>query len=277
MAVGRRRQRPSRHRPPPLPQTVALMVMKADATSSDATFAEALIDRTVQFGQPYPAVTHVELWIGDQPGEQARGQPLQHLPGRQEGRALDVGADRLEEVLLERRVVRRAHLRDRRGATRARRVQPALRHALPAGVRALAVPHGPSGRCAPSRASWTTASTRRRTAPRSRRASCAAPSRGPAAAAVALVRPLVAVPGDVQARAHGARAARCSDRSSGRRWRRSATSARRHRSRCTATTTSWPCRPTDARQAIQALSIQVLRAGSRKGAAAQGRRGSGRV
>jgi hypothetical protein len=54
--------------PPPLP-TVALMVMKADATSKDATFTEALVDRTVQIGQPYPAVTHVELWIGDQPGD----------------------------------------------------------------------------------------------------------------------------------------------------------------------------------------------------------------
>ena len=53
----------------PLPPTVALMVMKADATNKDATFAEALVDRTVQFGQPYPAITHVELWIGDQPGD----------------------------------------------------------------------------------------------------------------------------------------------------------------------------------------------------------------
>ena len=53
----------------PLPQTVVLMVMKADATSSDATFTEALIDRTVQFAQPVPAVTHVELWMGDQPGD----------------------------------------------------------------------------------------------------------------------------------------------------------------------------------------------------------------
>ena len=41
---------------PPPPQTVALMVMKADATSKDATFAEALVDRTVQFGQPLDAM-----------------------------------------------------------------------------------------------------------------------------------------------------------------------------------------------------------------------------
>ena len=53
----------------PLPPMVVLMVMKADATSKDATWGEALIDRTVQFGQPYPAATHVELWVGDQPGD----------------------------------------------------------------------------------------------------------------------------------------------------------------------------------------------------------------
>ena len=87
------------------------MVMKADATSSDATFAEALVDRTVQFGQPYPAVTHVELWIGDQPGDKLEDNHFSTYLGAKEGRALDVGADRLEEVLLERRVVRRAHLR----------------------------------------------------------------------------------------------------------------------------------------------------------------------
>ena len=51
----------------PLPPMVVLMVMKADATSKDATWGEALIDRGVQFGQPYPAATHVELWVGDQP------------------------------------------------------------------------------------------------------------------------------------------------------------------------------------------------------------------
>ena len=46
--------------------------MKADATSKDATWGEALSTSTVQFGQPYPAVTHVELWMGDQPTERAR-------------------------------------------------------------------------------------------------------------------------------------------------------------------------------------------------------------
>ena len=51
---------------------VALMVLKADATSKDATWGEAVIDQTVQFGQPYPAVTHVELWMGDRPTERAR-------------------------------------------------------------------------------------------------------------------------------------------------------------------------------------------------------------
>ncbi len=70
---------------PPPPQTVALMVMKADATSKDATFAEALVDRTVQFGQPYPAVTHVELWVGDRPGEKGEDNHFSTYLGAKRG------------------------------------------------------------------------------------------------------------------------------------------------------------------------------------------------
>ena len=55
--------------PEAVPDMVALMVMKADATSKNASFGEALVDQTVQFGQPYPAITHVELWVGDRPNE----------------------------------------------------------------------------------------------------------------------------------------------------------------------------------------------------------------
>ena len=64
---------------------VALMVMKADATSKDATFTEALVDRTVQFGQPYPAVTHVELWIGDQPSEKLEDNHFSTYLGAKKG------------------------------------------------------------------------------------------------------------------------------------------------------------------------------------------------
>jgi len=69
----------------PLPQTVVLMVMKADATSNDATFAEALIDRTVQFAQPIPAVTHVELWMGDQPGDKLEDNHFSTYLGAKRG------------------------------------------------------------------------------------------------------------------------------------------------------------------------------------------------
>ena len=72
-------------KPGPVPSTVALMVIKADATSKDATFAEALIDRTVQFGQPYPAVTHVELWIGDQPGDKLEDNHFSTYLGTKKG------------------------------------------------------------------------------------------------------------------------------------------------------------------------------------------------
>ena len=68
-----------------VPEMVALMVMKADATRKDATFGEALVDRTVQFGQPYPAITHVELWIGDRPGERGEDNHFSTYLGAKQG------------------------------------------------------------------------------------------------------------------------------------------------------------------------------------------------
>ena len=69
----------------PYHECVALMVMKADATSKDATFTEALVDYTVQFGQPYPAVTHVELWIGDRPTETGEDNHFSTYLGAKKG------------------------------------------------------------------------------------------------------------------------------------------------------------------------------------------------
>jgi len=43
----------------------AMLFLKADKTSESATFAEAFVDHTVQFGQPYPAITHCEMWVGE--------------------------------------------------------------------------------------------------------------------------------------------------------------------------------------------------------------------
>ena len=70
---------------PAVPDMVALMVLKADATSKDASWGEALIDRTVQFGQPYPAVTHVELWIGERPGERGEDNHFSTYLGAKKG------------------------------------------------------------------------------------------------------------------------------------------------------------------------------------------------
>ena len=69
----------------PYHDCVALMVMKADATSKDATWGEALVDHTVQFGQPYPAVTHVELWIGDRPTESGEDNHFSTYLGAKKG------------------------------------------------------------------------------------------------------------------------------------------------------------------------------------------------
>ncbi len=69
----------------PYHDCVALMVMKADATSKDATWGETLVDTTVQFGQPYPAVTHVELWIGDRPAESGEDNHFSTYLGAKKG------------------------------------------------------------------------------------------------------------------------------------------------------------------------------------------------
>lgn len=68
-----------------LPPMVVLMVMKADATSKNATWGEAIIDRTVQFGQPYPAATHVELWVGDQSGDKLEDNHFSTYLGATDG------------------------------------------------------------------------------------------------------------------------------------------------------------------------------------------------
>ena len=68
-----------------VPDMMALMVLKADATSKDASWGEALIDRTVQLGQPYPAVTHVELWIGERPGERGEDNHFSTYLGAKKG------------------------------------------------------------------------------------------------------------------------------------------------------------------------------------------------
>jgi hypothetical protein len=82
---GLAESRAARASPPQPPQTVALMVMKADATSKDATWGEAFVDRTVQLGQPYPAVTHVELWVGDRPGESSEDNHFSTYLGAKRG------------------------------------------------------------------------------------------------------------------------------------------------------------------------------------------------
>ena len=43
----------------------AMLFLKADRASENATWGDALVDHAVQFGQPYPAITHCEMWIGE--------------------------------------------------------------------------------------------------------------------------------------------------------------------------------------------------------------------
>ena len=71
--------------PASLPQSVVLMFMKADETSKDATWGETLVDNIVQLGQPYPAVTHVELWMGDQPGNKLEDNHFSTYLGAKRG------------------------------------------------------------------------------------------------------------------------------------------------------------------------------------------------
>ena len=49
----------------------AMLFLKADKTSENATIGEVIVDHTVQFGQPYPAITHCEQWIGERKGTMA--------------------------------------------------------------------------------------------------------------------------------------------------------------------------------------------------------------
>ena len=46
----------------------AMLFLKADQTDAHATWTTAFVDRAVQLGQPYPAITHCEMWVGERVG-----------------------------------------------------------------------------------------------------------------------------------------------------------------------------------------------------------------
>jgi hypothetical protein len=46
----------------------AMLFLKADMTDANALWGTAFLDRAVQLGQPYPAITHCELWVGERAG-----------------------------------------------------------------------------------------------------------------------------------------------------------------------------------------------------------------
>ena len=63
----------------------AMLFLKADKTSENATFAEAFVDHTVQFGQPYPAITHCEIWVGERAAEPSDDNHFSTYLGAREG------------------------------------------------------------------------------------------------------------------------------------------------------------------------------------------------
>ena len=63
----------------------AMLFLKADKTSENATFAEAFVDHTVQFGQPYPAITHCEIWVGERAAEPSDDNHFSTYLGASEG------------------------------------------------------------------------------------------------------------------------------------------------------------------------------------------------
>jgi hypothetical protein len=63
----------------------AMLFLKADKTAEDATWLEALVDHTVQFGQPYPAITHCEMWIGERASMPADDNHFSTYLGASEG------------------------------------------------------------------------------------------------------------------------------------------------------------------------------------------------
>ena len=46
----------------------AMLFLKADMTDENETWGKAFLDRAVQLGQPYPAITHCEMWVGERAG-----------------------------------------------------------------------------------------------------------------------------------------------------------------------------------------------------------------
>ena len=62
-----------------------MLFLKADKTSENATFGEAFVDRTVQFGQPYPAITHCEMWLGEREGMPTDDNHFSTYLGAKEG------------------------------------------------------------------------------------------------------------------------------------------------------------------------------------------------
>ena len=65
--------------------SAAMLFLQADKTSEDATWTKAIIDRTVQFGQPYPAITHCEMWIGERADKPSDDNHFSTYLGAKEG------------------------------------------------------------------------------------------------------------------------------------------------------------------------------------------------
>tara|TARA_Y100000389_G_scaffold201005_1_gene242695 strand:+ start:30 stop:971 length:942 start_codon:yes stop_codon:yes gene_type:complete len=63
----------------------AMLFLKADKPSENATWGEALVDHAVQFGQPYPAITHCEMWIGERANKPTDDNHYSTYLGAQEG------------------------------------------------------------------------------------------------------------------------------------------------------------------------------------------------
>lgn len=48
---------------------VAMLFLKADKTEENAPWGGAFVDHTVQWLQPYPSITHCEMWVGESAGQ----------------------------------------------------------------------------------------------------------------------------------------------------------------------------------------------------------------
>lgn len=69
----------------PVPDMVALMVMKADATAEGSSFASSVVDHTVQYWSPNPSTTHVELWVGDRSSDPSEDNHFSTYLGAEKG------------------------------------------------------------------------------------------------------------------------------------------------------------------------------------------------